>query len=100
MLTVFLYAFLLLLGCTLLLFFMRHGIDWIPRKAHRVLMALYGYLTFLFIFMVFVMIVMLNEGSLDAKTFADNILIIIGLGGVSSLLGVFHHSGLLFGKKE
>lgn len=100
MLTVFLYALLILLGFTLLLFFMRYGIDWIPRKAHRVFMALYGYLTFLFIFMVFVMVVMLSKGSLDTKTFADNIFLILGLAGVSSLLGIFHHSGFLFGKKE
>lgn len=100
MLTVFLYALLILLGCISIFLFVKYAVDWIPRKAHRLLMALYGFLTALFLLMVFVMCGMVSNGYLDAKTFKDNIFLIAGLTGAFSLLCCFHHYGWLFSKKE
>ena len=63
-------------------------------------MALYGFLTALFMLTVFVMIIMVSNGSLDAKTFKDNIFLVAGLTATFSLLGCFHYHGWFFGKKE
>ena len=100
MLTVFLYALLILLGCASILIFVKCAVDWIPRKVHRLLVALYGFLTVLFLLRVFVMCGMVSNGYLDAKTFKDNIYLIVGLTGAFSLLGCFHYHGWLFSKKE